>query len=151
MNTRNDSSPKRVRRPARPTVNLTPMIDVTFLLLVFFIVATVFVRPEGTLPGGLPALGLPDTELPPAVPIVIRLEERPHGMEIEVNRQVVSAGELPGRLGELAENGIYHRDRTPVIISPASRLAWQDVLTVYNTVLRARYREVAFEARRRPI
>ncbi len=47
----------RPRRTEDPEVNLTPLIDVVFLLLVFFMVSTTFVR-EGDLEIMLPEAGV---------------------------------------------------------------------------------------------
>lgn len=40
-----------------PTVNLTPMIDVVFLLIIFFMVGTQFTQSEHELPLKLPGVG----------------------------------------------------------------------------------------------
>ena len=40
-----------------PTVNLTPMIDVVFLLIIFFMVGTQFTQPEREIPLKLPGVG----------------------------------------------------------------------------------------------
>ena len=46
---RRRQSRRQRRRAERLTVNLTSMIDVTFLLLVYFLVSTVLARPEDLL------------------------------------------------------------------------------------------------------
>lgn len=43
----------RVRRREEPDINLTPLIDVVFLMLIFFMVTTTFLR-EGNLELNLP-------------------------------------------------------------------------------------------------
>ena len=40
-----------------PTVNLTPMIDVVFLLIIFFMVGTQFTQTEHEIPLNLPGVG----------------------------------------------------------------------------------------------
>ncbi len=40
-----------------PTVNMTPMIDVVFLLIIFFMVGTQFTQPEREIPLKLPGVG----------------------------------------------------------------------------------------------
>ncbi|MDP6637051.1 MAG: biopolymer transporter ExbD [Phycisphaerae bacterium] len=44
----------RIRRKARVSVPMTAMIDVTFLLLTYFLLTTTFRQDEGQLPGSLP-------------------------------------------------------------------------------------------------
>ena len=43
------NSPRARRRPTRIELSMTSMIDVVFLLLIFFLVTTTFVRPERQL------------------------------------------------------------------------------------------------------
>ncbi|MCY4355800.1 MAG: biopolymer transporter ExbD [Truepera sp.] len=47
---------RRTRRLSRlnPRLDLTPMIDVVFLLIIFFMVSTTFISPEANLPVDLP-------------------------------------------------------------------------------------------------
>lgn len=44
------------RRPKTPLMSMTPMIDVTFLLLVFFLISTSQTPPESALAPGLQAI-----------------------------------------------------------------------------------------------
>ena len=49
----------RQPRNEDPTINLTPMIDVVFLLVIFFMVGTKFSEQEGRIPVNLPGVGQP--------------------------------------------------------------------------------------------
>jgi biopolymer transport protein ExbD len=61
-------------KPEEPDVNLTPMIDVVFLLLLFFMVSTSFIR-ESSLKVDLPeATGQALTERQAPIDIVINAE-----------------------------------------------------------------------------
>jgi len=61
-------------KPEEPDVNLTPMIDVVFLLLLFFMVSTSFIR-ESSLKVDLPeATGQALTEKQAPIDIVINTE-----------------------------------------------------------------------------
>jgi biopolymer transport protein ExbD len=61
-------------KPEEPDVNLTPMIDVVFLLLLFFMVSTSFIR-ESSLKVDLPeATGQTLTERQAPIDIVINAE-----------------------------------------------------------------------------
>ena len=73
-------------------LNLTPMIDCVFLLLIFFMVTTVFKQPHALqveLPEAIEATIVEDKKLVASITA---------GGEIEINRQVVSMGELPAVL-----------------------------------------------------
>lgn len=61
-------------KPEEPDVNLTPMIDVVFLLLLFFMVSTSFIR-ESSLKVDLPeATGQTLTEKQSPIDIIINAE-----------------------------------------------------------------------------
>lgn len=49
----------RQPRGEDPTINLTPMIDVVFLLVIFFLVGTKFSEREGRIPVNVPGVGQP--------------------------------------------------------------------------------------------
>lgn len=64
------------RSREEPSINLTPLIDVVFLLLIFFMVTTTFTR-ETRLAVNLPeADGDPSDEIPEQVEIVVDQEGR---------------------------------------------------------------------------
>ena len=70
-------------------INITPMLDMTFILLIFFIVTTSFVRPPGV-----------EVNKPPAVTAQqlhssILLAVTPSG-QIWMNKQKVSLDQVPG-------------------------------------------------------
>ena len=77
-------------------LNMTPMLDVVFILLIFFIVTSVFVKEPGV-----------DVERPPAVTtererpsILIAVTEQ---SEIWVNRRVYAQTQLRGIIEQLRE------------------------------------------------
>ncbi|MEM1288856.1 MAG: biopolymer transporter ExbD [Pseudomonadota bacterium] len=83
--------PKR-RRPA-----LTPLIDVIFLLLLFFMLSSTFAKfSEIELVAGAGQGATAKTS-----PIFMQLQ----GEEIRVNGSAVSIADLPGQLTSLADNG----------------------------------------------
>ncbi len=49
----------RTPRAEDPTINLTPMIDVVFLLVIFFMVGAKFSQQEGRIPVNVPGVGSP--------------------------------------------------------------------------------------------
>ncbi|UCF66217.1 MAG: biopolymer transporter ExbD [Acidobacteriota bacterium] len=84
------------RRPRRPTIDLSPLVDVVFLLIIFFTVSTTF--REGTgLPITLPSAGTATAA--PAGPIEISID--PSG-RIAIDGQVfASVEQARGRLEQL--------------------------------------------------
>jgi len=49
---------RRARRPAGVELNMAPMIDVVFLLLIFFMCTSSFIQAEGEIPSNLPETGV---------------------------------------------------------------------------------------------
>lgn len=93
-------------------LDMAPLIDVVFLLLIFFMVATSFAREEQQLELDLPeahsgAAGEPARELV--------LDLLPDG-GLRLDGQALSSAELPGRLADLAR-----QDRRRALLVRADR------------------------------
>jgi len=63
----------RPRRPEPPAVDLTPLIDVVFLLLIFFMVSASFER-RVALPLRLPVASVPARAADPREPLHLRID-----------------------------------------------------------------------------
>lgn len=156
---------------ARLALSITPMIDVVFLLLVYFVVTTGFgseerlLRSEGT--PSADAAQRSDARPTDALeleeePLVIRLERVDAGVggsnggSTGVTRivlpaelaRVADAEQLEGVLRDAmltAERprGLFAADH-PVRIAPARDVPWEDVVGVFRSVMGAGYRSVAF-------
>lgn len=106
----------RRKPPAAMALDLTPMIDVTFMLLIFFLVATTFRQVERRLAVELPLDEGPSTGggPPPAEVVEVKLDWQAPVMQYSVSagvgRSVIPVGEpvLAGTLGQLMQ------DRTKV-------------------------------------
>ena len=138
-------------------LNLTSMMDVTFLLLIFFILTASFALNEGVLKAELPrGPGTPSPDTVPPKPIKIILTSR--GMSeatIQVENAPQAMADFEGLYQWLSgnrrsgsnPNGIY-ADDDPVIIQPGTDVSWQHVIDAFNAATRARYKSVNFaEAR----
>ena len=144
--------PRRRRYAARGipiTVNLAPMIDVTFLLLIFFLVTASFERAEGILASKLPKdTGAPAVALPIS-PIVVRLVETGPGYD-DYTISIDHFENVPARFTELAD---YLRQiqqlpgfdkQTPVVIVAENEVRWDHVVSCWNAALRAGCESIAF-------
>jgi biopolymer transport protein ExbD len=149
---------------ARLALSITPMIDVVFLLLVYFVVTAGFgsqerlLRTEGAAEA---AADRPERERKPASEL--ELEQEPL-----VIRLVLDAGSdgttrimLPAGLARVSDaaalegvlrdamltpqhpRGLFASDH-PVRIAPARDVPWEDVVGVFRAVMGAGYRSVAF-------
>jgi biopolymer transport protein ExbD len=84
-----------------PSLNLTPMIDIVFLLIIFFMVGTQFAQIERQYDIDLPTVSAaqPLTSLPDEIVINVR-----RNGDIIVKTQTVSLQELRARLREAKRN-----------------------------------------------
>ncbi len=120
--------------------NMTPMIDVTFLLLIFFVVATNFAKQEGTLASKLPDLS-PAGNPPQIPPLELVVSEPSEGVvEVRMNNTPVRISELYNELERI--KGSYPTGETTVVLKPNRDVGWEHVLATYNATLRAGYRKI---------
>ncbi len=130
-------------------VNLAPMIDVTFLLLIFFLVTSTFERAEGILASRLPEV-VPAPAVPlPISPIVIRITQLGPGHDdfrLHVDRfedGPESLDALPDFLRQLQRQPGFDK-QTPVVIVAQDDVRWDHVVSCFNAALRAGCQRVAF-------
>jgi len=129
---------------------MTPMIDVVFLLLVFFVWTSSFELPEFDLPSAIaepPAGGTQiANELPPTEvfdEIVIRLLLQDANPVIELNGQrVADIAALRTRLAEIIALGV----QPPVIVDPAEQITMKSAVQVYDAARAAGADRVLFAA-----
>ena len=145
-------------RPARGSglsINLTPMIDVVFLLLIFFLLAANFRSKEGFLPAELPRQVTRAEQMEQA-PLELWLESQPDGScEIQIGmeeRLVIAASEsseqgafglLRQRLEKvLAAQGRSVRD--PVKFMPSASTSWDHVVKAYDALWQLGLEQIVF-------
>ncbi|MHC4717138.1 MAG: biopolymer transporter ExbD [Planctomycetota bacterium] len=126
--------------------SLTPMIDVTFLLLVFFLLATQFRVVEGQIQARLPAgedgdriIVIPDETI-----VTLRPAGRDNeGVIVELSGDTAplpGAAALRDRLRRRIK--VYGSDRFPVVIRPQGRVRWRHVVNAFNQGVLAGCRNV---------
>lgn len=115
--------------------DLAPLIDVLFLLLVFFLVATTFERRESGLPLQLPAAEAGE-ELPEERPL--RIEVTSDAVSVDGRR--VDARELPSTLAAAPGR--------PVIIASDRLVPYERFVAVLDATRKAGVVSVTLEAER---
>ena len=130
-------------------VHFAPMIDVTFLLLIFFLVTTTFERAEGILASQMPRdSGAPALALPLS-PIVVRVSQTGAGHDDFIIR-IEQFQRTPGSFGELTDTlrSIHQLpafdQETPVVIVAGDDVRWDHVVGCWNAALRAGCERIAF-------
>ncbi|HDZ20534.1 hypothetical protein LCGC14_0471160 [marine sediment metagenome] len=143
--------PPRKRRKESVTMQppLTPMIDVTFQLLLFFILTFTFRESEGLIPGALPKRGTGGVSARQTLnkPIRIRIiavDARKRAVyEIEgVNERIEDPEKLYKIL--IGRQEVLKSKEGPVIIKPDAVVRWQYVVEVFNQAVRARFKTIGF-------
>ncbi len=133
-------------------VKMTPMIDVVFLLLVFFVWTSSFEIPEYDLPGSIaepPAGGSTANVNQPSPTevfdeIVVKLVRTEIASAIKLNGQDIrDVAELQTKIRAILSLGV----QPPVIVDPDGRVAMKDAIEVYDAVRLAGADRVLFAAK----
>lgn len=126
-----------------PDVNLTPMIDVVFLLLLFFMVSTSFIH-ESSLQVNLPeATGKPLSEQTEPINIVIQGDG-----QFLINNETladVTTQNLSDRLKQIAG----HNADPHIIISADASAEYQQIVTAMDTAQQLGYTRLTLATRQK--
>ncbi len=136
---------QRERSTTIMSVNLTPAIDITFNLLIFFLVATTFKAAEGVLSSRVPSeQGLLEAVPLPISPVRIRLRQMGDGPEdytLSIDhwrRSPESFRELTRILEALLDKPGFD-EATPIVIMPDEDVCWDHVVGCFNAIRRVNW------------
>jgi len=143
--------PLKTHSDEQPTLNLTPMIDVVFLLLFFFMTVSRFSALEGMLPAKLPAqaAAAPTAEIP-RTPLRVRLLADPADPGVcratidRFHETPITLDLLVPALRRIREMGAGFDRDTPVHLLAADSVAWDHVVNAYNAALAAEFAKIYF-------
>jgi biopolymer transport protein ExbD len=145
---------RRFRGGEVMSLNLVAMIDIVFLLLIFFLLQMRFHQPEGILPSRLPqtqgAAAMPsEVPISPLRVVVRQTGPGPADYDIRIDRMPPPVprnfGDLATQLKQVQATDGYS-DETPVVIMPLGRVKWDHVVNAYNAAVRAAYKNIHFAA-----
>jgi biopolymer transport protein ExbD len=136
-------------------LNLTSMIDVVFLLLVYFMVATEFKTAEESFPMDVPLRQGGDILSLDNEPLVILVESSGSGSnDIRVRLEgpwqpIASLQELSqflrsNRVSSLANGGLFAPSH-PMLIKPTKETRWEHAVSAYNIVVDAQYTNILLD------
>ena len=142
----------RARRRSGESIhlNIIPLVDVVFLLMIFFVIAGAFEKWEGVFASRFPRTQGGGANVPlPLSPLTVRLAATGAGYgDFRVTVEGVAEpaqgfDALTTLLRELQQNPAYGAD-TPVIIVSDPGVRWDHVVSAWNSAIRAGYATVAF-------
>lgn len=132
----------RPQRKEEVELNITPLIDVVFLLLIFFMVSTTFEK-ESEINITLPKASENYTEVnPDAVTIEIDVKGR-----IFINQQPLINSQL-STIREAIRDAIYDLEDPPVIISADAQTPHQLVIRIMDAARQLNLVKVTFATQR---
>ncbi|MDY7009595.1 MAG: biopolymer transporter ExbD [Planctomycetota bacterium] len=142
---------KKKRRSTAIQPPLTPMIDIVFQLLLFFLLACQFRADEGHIAANLPDISGPPPRTISIEPIDITLRATGSenlGVLITVQHTdapLTTAEELHNYLLQMKQRHGKKADEVPVTIKPLGNVRWMHVVNAFNQAIRADYKKVGFK------
>lgn len=143
----------RRHRPmhALSELNVTNLLDLAFVLLIIFMIATPLINQEQTLPVNLPVESVseqtaadPDTKF---ISVTVRADGT-YLIDADGNRPL-SARELPGRLQAIAASA--GAANQPVVrIRADATVPYQNIITLMDELKKARLGRVSFDTQVKP-
>ena len=143
------------RARARVSLSITPMIDVVFQLLIYFLLTAGFMGNERHLRAEMPGERSDRAQRAELAlerePLVIRLARDRGALAIELGGGLAPPRDARGLeqvlrdalVGPDSPRGFFTADH-PIRIAAAPDVPWQDVVEIFNAVVAAGYRSVAF-------
>ncbi|MEO0054905.1 MAG: hypothetical protein RLZZ50_852 [Verrucomicrobiota bacterium] len=127
-------------------LNVTNLLDLAFVLLIIFMIATPLINQEQTLPVNLPVESMSQQSPPDKDTKFVAVTVRADGtylIDAEGNRPL-SARDLPGRLKALAVSGPANKQ--PVIrIRADATVPYQKIITLMDELKKAGLGRVSFD------
>lgn len=129
--------------PGSVAFQLAPMLDVVFLLLIFFIVTQTFSLTEQDLDVKVPSAEKGEKNESRSINEII-LNVRKDGT-VTINREVFSLESLGPKMRRMAFAG---GDKTPVLIRGDADCSYQDIVNVIDVCLKERIYNLRFSTRK---
>lgn len=126
----------------RNSLNMTPLIDVIFLLMVFFIMTINFNQFDGVLTNQLPRLSSTQTKEPSkdyeTIRLKIKMVKENSQLKIHLQERVVfNYEDLLLYLNQLPNDIL-------IIFEPGDNVPYKHVIGVYNTCLKSKKDRIVF-------
>jgi len=124
----------------KPRIEMLPLIDIVFLLLIFFIYAMLSMAVHRSLPVSLPVSSTAETD----VDLSLTVSVRPHG-EIFLDNIKISAVEMQALLQEKAQNTV-NPESFQVDLFADEAVPYQELYRVLDIIRAAGISNVSLQA-----
>ena len=131
----------RTARLEKTELQLAPMIDIVFLLLIFFLITWSYARFETELDISVPAA---EQGAPPERQVGEIIVNVNAGGDIIVNSVTLTDSQLLQKLNRL----VRFRDNQAVILRGDGKVSYEKIVDVLNICYKAKIRNVAFATNR---
>jgi len=140
---------KRERPKSKMQPPLTPMIDVTFQLLLFFLLTFTFREAEGQIPGSLPEEGTGGISAQQQLERPVTITLRPAGrfresVIYEISDLSVSPQNAADLYQQLAARAKQVGLEVPVVIKPNGNVRWEYVVDAFNQAIAVKFKNIGF-------
>lgn len=121
--------------------NMTPMVDVVMVILIFFMASAVVLGPEWFVPARLPRTDAvaPAAVTTPPPRVVLTIGREGSATVIDANGARVALAELATTLNGLTQSRV---DDAIILVQPAADVPYEDVVRVHAACSEAGYRKV---------
>ncbi|MCJ8320072.1 MAG: biopolymer transporter ExbD [Colwellia sp.] len=115
---------KKLQSSGQADVDMTPMLDIVFILLIFFIVTTSFVREEGF------EINKPQTNNPPSESSPIVFIKTNANNIIYLNGRMIDINNLASGI----ENFIANNETNNVVLTPNKDTQYEQVVRILDII-----------------
>ena len=145
----------RQRKIGTIGLNLTSMIDVVFLLLIYFMVATEFKTADESFPMDVPVRNHEHVRTLDNEPLIIHVESAGVGkddLRIRLEGPWEPIGSLQklstflrsNKAGGFGRGGLFASTH-PVLVKPTKETRWEHAIAAYNIVVDAKYTNISLD------
>ena len=131
------------RKPPRPELNMASMIDVVFLLLIFFMCTSSFEMLENDMPTQMPQAGAAEQDQAELEPVRIHLSRAGAATVIKCGDETCSGFVGLGK----RLRALRAVDDVPVVIEGEGAVSFGEMVAALDACYQANLRRVAFSAK----
>jgi biopolymer transport protein ExbD len=128
-------------------LNVTNLLDLAFVLLIIFMIATPLMNVEQTVPVELPIESASDQNPPDEDTKFVVVTVKANGtylLESDANRPLTTR-ELPGRLLALASSSASGKKQPVIRIRADATVPYQNIITLMDELKKAKLGRVSFD------